>query len=202
MHEGEFVARWLPGRRQLAAFVLRYELKDSPYKIDVHAREDGQRAVRLVRSRAAEWKLDPAKVGIMGFSAGGETVGLVLKVPGEQPDAADPVDKLRAKPAFQARRLRSAGCPQRRGDCRHAAGVPTSRRHRRGGNRAAGVRPEATRGEGAGRAAHVRQGTARVRLPPRRQDPAAGGPVAATVPRLARHDGVREVSQRLSEPSP
>lgn len=104
MHEGEFVARWL-AERGVAAFVLRYRLgreKDSPYTIDRHAREDGQRAVRLVRSRASEWKLDPAKVGVLGFSAGGETVGLILRGPTDgTPDAADPVDRQSARPAFQ-----------------------------------------------------------------------------------------------------
>ena len=104
MHEGEFVAKWL-AERGVAAFVLRYRLgreKDSPYKIDVHAKQDGVRAVRLVRSRAAEWKLDPAKVGIMGFSAGGETVGLVVGAAAGPGEAADPVDRLSAVPAFQA----------------------------------------------------------------------------------------------------
>jgi acetyl esterase/lipase len=104
-HEGEFFAQWL-AERGVAAFVLRYRLgrdKDTPYTMDVHARQDGVRAVRLVRSRAAEWKLDPAKVGIVGFSAGGETVGLVCQPPaGPQPDAADPIDRLSAVPAFQA----------------------------------------------------------------------------------------------------
>lgn len=103
-HEGEFVAQWLADHG-VAAFVLRYRLgreKGSPYKIDVHAREDGVRAVRLVRSRAGEWKLDPAKVGVLGFSAGGETVGLICSAPAAAPDAADPVDRLSAVPAFQA----------------------------------------------------------------------------------------------------
>ena len=103
-HEGEFVAQWLADHG-VAAFVLRYRLgreKDSPYKIDVHAREDGVRAVRLVRSRAAEWKLDPAKVGVLGFSAGGETVGLICGAPPADATAADPVDRLSAVPAFQA----------------------------------------------------------------------------------------------------
>ena len=105
MHEGEFVARWLADRG-VAAFVLRYRLgreKGSPYAIAEHARQDGRRALRLVRSKAAEWKLDPARVGVMGFSAGGEVVGLVCRPPDPgTPDAADPVDRLSAVPAFQA----------------------------------------------------------------------------------------------------
>ena len=61
-------------------FVLKYRLgRDtlSPFKIEVHARQDGLRAMRLVRSRAADYGIDPNRVGIMGFSAGGEVVDMV-----------------------------------------------------------------------------------------------------------------------------
>lgn len=85
-------------------FVLKYRLgRDtlSPYKIEVHARQDGLRAMRLVRSRAAEFGIDAARVGIMGFSAGGEVVDMVTFGP-NGPDAAapDPIDRLNAKPNF------------------------------------------------------------------------------------------------------
>jgi len=73
-HEGYDVARWL-NEQGVAGFVLKYRLakeSGSKYKVDVHALADAQRAIRLVRSRAAEWKIDPARVGLMGFSAGGE----------------------------------------------------------------------------------------------------------------------------------
>src|SRR6185295_17393073 len=63
----------------VAAFALKYRLgrePGSPYSIQEHARADGLRALRLVRSRAAEWGVDPARVGIMGFSAGGEVVSM------------------------------------------------------------------------------------------------------------------------------
>jgi acetyl esterase/lipase len=79
LHEGEYVARWL-NEHGIAAFVLHYRLareKSSKYRIDEHALQDGQRAVRLVRSRAAEWGINPARVGMMGFSAGGEVVAMV-----------------------------------------------------------------------------------------------------------------------------
>ena len=104
-HEGENVAEWL--REQgIASVVLRYRLArepGSPYKIDVHAVQDGQRAVRLVRSRAAEWNVNPARVGMMGFSAGGEVTALVCdKADKGEADAADPVDRLSATPDFQA----------------------------------------------------------------------------------------------------
>jgi acetyl esterase/lipase len=105
MHEGMNEAKWLADRG-IAAFVLKYRLgreKDSPYKIDVHALQDGQRAIRLVRSRAPEWNVNPNRVGIMGFSAGGEVAAMVSNAADKgTPDAADPVDRLSAKPDFQA----------------------------------------------------------------------------------------------------
>jgi acetyl esterase/lipase len=105
LHEGANEARWL-NERGIAAFVLKYRLareKGSPYKIAEHALQDGQRAVRLVRSRAKEWGVNPNRVGMMGFSAGGEVVAMVCNSaePGK-PDAADPVDRESARPDFQA----------------------------------------------------------------------------------------------------
>jgi acetyl esterase/lipase len=89
----------------VAAFALKYRLgreQGSPYSIQKHAREDGQRAMRLVRSRAEEWNIDPKRVGIMGFSAGGEVVSMVAYAPGEgDPNAADPIDRLSSRPDFE-----------------------------------------------------------------------------------------------------
>jgi acetyl esterase/lipase len=102
--EGVETARFLNGLG-VAAFVLKYRLgreQDSPYKPQVHAREDGLRAMRLVRSRADEWGIDPRRVGIMGFSAGGEVVSMVVYSPGEgDPNAPDPIDRLSSRPDFQ-----------------------------------------------------------------------------------------------------
>lgn len=104
-HEGENVAEWLRDRG-VAAVVLRYRLAretGSPYKIDVHALQDGQRALRLVRHHAKEWNVNPDRVGMMGFSAGGEVVALVCgKAEKGQDDAPDPIDRQSARPAFQA----------------------------------------------------------------------------------------------------
>ena len=104
-HEGENVAQWL-AERGVAAVVLRYRLAreaDSPYKLDVVAPQDGQRAVRLVRSKAKGWGIDPNRVGMMGFSAGGEVVALTCrKAEGEDDKAADPIDRESAMPSFQA----------------------------------------------------------------------------------------------------
>jgi acetyl esterase/lipase len=85
---------------------LRYRLAretGSPYKIDVHALQDGERALRLVRSKAKEWNVDPSHVGMMGFSAGGEVVAMVCrKAEKGNEKASDPIDRESAVPAFQS----------------------------------------------------------------------------------------------------
>ena len=88
----------------VAAIVLKYRLgreENSPYSVDKHPREDAYRAMRLVRSRAKEWNIDPNRVGMLGFSAGGEVVGMVAFTPGEgNPKAPDLVDQQNGKPNF------------------------------------------------------------------------------------------------------
>ncbi len=104
-HEGTFVAEWL-AERGIAGFVLKNRLAKeagSTYTIEGEALADTQRAMRLIRSRAAEWGVDPARVGAMGFSAGGELVALACMRPGAgKADAADVIDRLDARPNFQA----------------------------------------------------------------------------------------------------
>jgi acetyl esterase/lipase len=101
--EGVEAARYL-NSIGVAAFALKYRLgrePGSPYSIEKHAREDGVRAMRLVRARAQEWNVDPARVGIMGFSAGGEVASMVAFAAGEgDPNAADSVDRLSSRPDF------------------------------------------------------------------------------------------------------
>ncbi len=102
--EGVEAARFL-NSIGVAAFALKYRLgreEGSPYSIEKHAREDGLRAMRLVRSRAKEWGIDPDRIGIMGFSAGGEVASMVAYTPGDgDPNADDPIDRVSSRPDFQ-----------------------------------------------------------------------------------------------------
>ncbi|MGE5393164.1 MAG: alpha/beta hydrolase [Candidatus Saccharibacteria bacterium] len=88
----------------VTVFVLKYRLpqeENSPYKPE-NVRQDAQRALRLVRSRATEFNIDPKRVGMLGFSAGGAVIMMVAFDKGEgNPNAADPVDRLNARPDFQ-----------------------------------------------------------------------------------------------------
>ena len=77
-HEGPNLARWLSDRG-VAAFVLKYRLAretNSTYKLEVHPLADTRKAMELIRSRANEWSVDPKKVGVAGFSAGGELAAM------------------------------------------------------------------------------------------------------------------------------
>ena len=83
------------------AFVLTYRL--SPRYSEKARVADAERAVRLVRSRASEWKLDAKRVGFIGFSAGA-MLGRAMTAaagPGEA-DAADPIDRLDSRPDYLA----------------------------------------------------------------------------------------------------
>src|ERR1700743_3070045 len=71
-HEGTEFAKWLNGLG-VAAFVLKYRLPSDEAMVDktIGPLQDAQRAIQLVRQRAAEWGVKPDKIGILGFSAGG-----------------------------------------------------------------------------------------------------------------------------------
>lgn len=100
--EGRDAAKYL-NSIGVAAFVLKYRLfreEGSPYT-EEHPRQDATRAMRLLRSRAAEWGIDVNRIGIMGFSAGGEVAAWACF---EQwvadPKSTDPVEKFSARPDF------------------------------------------------------------------------------------------------------
>ena len=103
-HEGYNIAEYLRAKG-IAAFVLKYRLaKDSgsTYTVDETELADIKRAIRLVKSRAKEWNIDTAKVGVMGFSAGGELAGLsAMRFDGGNPNSQDPIERFNSRPAFQ-----------------------------------------------------------------------------------------------------
>jgi hypothetical protein len=73
-----------------------------PRPFDVEGLADMQRAIRTVRSRAAEFGVDPAKIGAAGFSAGGELAQLAaLRHDAGRAEAADPVERVSSRPDFQ-----------------------------------------------------------------------------------------------------
>ena len=97
-HEGLQVARWL-NQRGIAAFVLRYRVgPDYPTSISLM---DGQRAVRLIRSRAESFNIDADRIGMLGFSAGGH-LALAVATTGDdgQAQARDPIDRYGSRINF------------------------------------------------------------------------------------------------------
>lgn len=104
-HEGYALAEWLR-EHGIAAFVLKYRLAREPgsaYTIQEHAMADTRRALRTVRSRAQEWGIKPDRIGIMGFSAGGELAAFAaMKSDPGKADAADPIERASSRPDFQA----------------------------------------------------------------------------------------------------
>ncbi len=99
--EGTEVAEWL-NEIGITGIVLKYRVPfRDPDKRWLSGVQDGQRAVSLVRSRAAEWGLDPKRIGMLGFSAGGQVAGLVSVLSGErQYEPQDDIDKVSSRPDF------------------------------------------------------------------------------------------------------
>jgi acetyl esterase/lipase len=98
-HEGKDYALFLSDHG-IAAFVLKYRLGPSGYR---HPRmlEDAQRAIRLVRAHAEDWKLDSKRVGIMGSSAGGHLASTALThFDAGKSDAADAIERQSNRPDF------------------------------------------------------------------------------------------------------
>jgi len=103
--EGTYVAAYL-NSIGVAGFVLKYRLAREPgstYKVEEHAMADAQRALRLIRSRAEEWHVNPARVGVMGFSAGGEVAVLAsTRFDAGKTASTDPVERQSSRPDFDA----------------------------------------------------------------------------------------------------
>jgi acetyl esterase/lipase len=95
-HEGHDVARWLNGLG-VTAVVLKYRL--GPRYQHPAMMQDVLRAIRLVRARSAEWKLDPDRVGVMGFSAGGHLASTAAThFDAGDSLAKDPIERIKSRP--------------------------------------------------------------------------------------------------------
>ncbi len=94
--EGTEVAAWL-NKLGFAAFVLQYRVPDKKEG----ALQDAQRAIRIVRNRALEWRINPEKIGIMGFSAGGSLSARASALFGTRTyPPVDKADSLSCRPSF------------------------------------------------------------------------------------------------------
>lgn len=104
-HEGYTISKKL-NEQGIAAFVLKYRLaeeENSTYTVENHSVKDMLRAIRVVRSRADEWHINPQAIGVMGFSAGGEIAALSdMSSDNGLADAGDPALQISSKPDFQA----------------------------------------------------------------------------------------------------
>lgn len=101
-HEGKEIADWL-NARGVTAFVLHYRIvtKDRPAPLDPAPMLDVQRAIRTVRAKAKELGIDPHKIGVWGFSAGGHLASTAAThFDAGNPDAADPIDRVSCRPDF------------------------------------------------------------------------------------------------------
>src|SRR6478752_6545029 len=98
-HEGKQIAQWLNGQG-ITAFILKYRMHGTGHMHPVPMM-DGQRAVRLVRSRAKEWKIDPSRIGVMGFSAGGHLAStLATHFDNGKSDSEDSIERAGSRPDF------------------------------------------------------------------------------------------------------
>lgn len=100
-HEGTETAEWL-STLGVTGIVLKYRVpsRTPDDKRWLGAVQDAQRAVSLVHAKAKEWKLNPQRIGILGFSAGGETAGLTSYFADRQYEAVDEVDQVSFRPDF------------------------------------------------------------------------------------------------------
>jgi len=99
IHEGREVADWFT-QRGFRAFILSYRLASNGYLLPVPLL-DARRAVQIVRARAVDYGIDPNRIVMIGFSAGGHLAALAgtQPVPGN-PEAEDPIDRVPSRPNF------------------------------------------------------------------------------------------------------
>mgnify|MGYP001037381669 CR=1 FL=1 len=95
--EGTGIAEWL-AQQGIVGIVLEYRL---PHGDPNRPLSDVQRAIRMVRANAREWKCDPTRIGVMGFSAGGHLASTaVTHFEGGSSEAADPLERMSSRPDF------------------------------------------------------------------------------------------------------
>ncbi len=98
-HEGRQIAEWL-NSFGVAGIIVEYRMSKGGYRHPFPL-QDAQRAVRTVRARSAEFGIDPAKIGIIGFSAGGHLASTVIThFDAGNPAATDAVEKVSSRPDF------------------------------------------------------------------------------------------------------
>ncbi len=96
-HEGYDLAEWLT-TQGVAGIVLKYRLPYGHHEIPL---EDVQRTMRIVRQKAAEWGINPSKIGIAGSSAGGHLASTAgTRFDNGKPEATDPIEKFGCRPDF------------------------------------------------------------------------------------------------------
>ncbi len=95
--EGYPIAEWLTGHG-IAAILLEYRLPEGRSWVPLL---DAQRAIRVTRAKAADWRIDPQRIGILGFSAGGHVASTAAThFSAGRPDDADPVERVSCRPDF------------------------------------------------------------------------------------------------------
>ena len=98
-HEGRQIAQWF-NSFGVAGFMLEYRHRGRGYGHPAPL-QDAQRAIRTVRARAAEWKIAPDRIGIMGFSAGGHLASTAgTHFDRGNPQADDPIERVSCRPDF------------------------------------------------------------------------------------------------------
>jgi acetyl esterase/lipase len=98
-HEGHQIARWF-NSLGVAAFIVDYRHRGKGYGHPAPL-DDAQRAIRTVRARAGQWKVDPERIGVMGFSAGGHLASTAAThFDAGHEKAEDPIQRVSCRPDF------------------------------------------------------------------------------------------------------
>ena len=98
-HEGHQIAQWL-NSFGVSAFIVTYRLGKNGYRHPIPM-NDGKRAIRTVRTNATEWEIDPNRIGVLGFSAGGHLAStLGTHFDSGDANASDPIDRASSRPDF------------------------------------------------------------------------------------------------------